>query len=159
MRARKWNKEREEKGGEKPSALAWTWPRVLNILTVSPSSFWGETKFKATPGIWCITDIIGDILVSSLKYEKHPTLPPPDVGSVNCRRAFVKQNTLLWKQWVPTPPAVVMMQWKPIRLFLKQTSPDSESLTLALFECDVLRVNLKPRRAAQKYPWATFTMR
>ena len=45
-------KRREERRGEKKSyVLAWTWPRVLNILTVSPSSFWGETKFKAAPGI------------------------------------------------------------------------------------------------------------
>lgn len=31
-----------KEGGEKSSILAWTWPRVLNILTVSPSSFLGR---------------------------------------------------------------------------------------------------------------------
>lgn len=53
-----------------------------------------------------------------------------------------KYFTWLWKQWVPTPPAVVMMQWKPIQRFLKQNRPYSESLALALFRCYVEHINL-----------------
>lgn len=68
---------------------------------------------------------------------------PPDVGSVNCWKAFVKQNTLLdcGNNECP-PPAVVMMQWKPIQRFLKQNRPYSESLALALFRCYVEHINL-----------------
>ncbi len=85
---------------------------------------------------------------------------PPWCQECELREGICKTKhfTWRWKQWVPAPPVVVMMQWKPIQLFLKQNRLDSESLTLALSECVILHDNLKPTRAAQKYLWTTFTM-
>lgn len=64
-------------------------------------------------------------------YE-NPT--PPRCGECELPEGVCKTEylTWLWKQWVSTPPAVVMMQWKPIQLFLKLNCPDSESLTLSV---------------------------
>lgn len=42
VKVKESEREKQRKSREKSSILASTWPRVLNILTVSPSSFWGR---------------------------------------------------------------------------------------------------------------------
>lgn len=81
----------------------------------------------------------------------------PDVGNVTCRRTFLKQNTWLWKQWVPPPPSGYNDALKMKSTVLK-TSLESESFILVLFECDVIHVNLKKRHPVHRYLQATFTM-
>lgn len=73
----------------------------------------------------------------------------PDVESVNCREAFVKQNTSLDYRNNERPTSLVVVIMVEIQLGLSQNSPEWTQLSLALFKCDVIRVSLKRGRPAR----------